>query len=67
MLNENGIHGVMTVIDRKEDNNKVDLIVSIKDDLLKCESYMTYKAVDGEWVIDEFKVQFHDSRSQEHE
>ena len=57
----------MTVIDRKEDNNKVDLIVSIKDDLLKCESYMTYKAVDGEWVIDEFKVQFHDSRSQEHE
>lgn len=66
-LNENGIHGVMTIIDRNEDNDKVDLIVSIKDDLLKCESYMTYKAVDGEWVIDEFKVQFHDSRSQEHE
>ena len=57
----------MNIIDRKEDRNKIDVTVSIEDDLLKCESYMTYKAVDGEWVIDEFKVQFHDSRSQEHE
>ena len=66
-LNENGIHGEMNIIDRKEDRNKIDVTVSIEDDLLKCESYMTYKAVDGEWVIDDFKVQFHDSRRQEHE
>ena len=55
-LNENGIHGVMTIIDRNEDNDKVDLIVSIKDDLLKCESYMTYKAVDrGNYAYDQLR------------
>ena len=35
----------MNIIDRKEDRNKIDVTVSIEDDLLKCESYMTYKAV----------------------
>ena len=66
-LGESGLAGKVSIVERNEDKDTVNLKVNIVDGPSNIDSYMTYKAVDGEWVIDEFKVQFHDSRSQEYE
>ena len=66
-LGESGLAGKVSIVERDENKDTINLKVNIVDGPSNIDSYMTYKAVDGEWVIDDFKVQFHDSRSQEHE
>lgn len=64
-LNENGIHGEMNIIDRKEDKDSIDLTVNVEGDTRNTDSYMTYKVEDGEWVLDKLYIKIHNPNYRE--
>ena len=64
-LNENGIHGEMNIIDRKEGKDSIDLTVNVEGDTRNTDSYMTYKVEDGEWVLDELYIKIHNPNYRE--
>ena len=64
-LNENGIHGEMNIIDRKEDKDSIDLTVNVEGDTRNTDSYMTYKVEDGEWVLYKLYIKIHNPNYRE--
>lgn len=58
-LNENGIHGKITIYEKTEDKDSIDLTVNVEGDTRNTDSYMTYKVEDGEWVLDKLYIKIH--------